>query len=244
MHFLDFFAIVGRDLDILNPISREKPMQLVEICDLKQGTRVLDIGCGKGYLLRRWAERWKVEGTGLELNPVFVCEARRLVEAEGVQNFVTVVEGRALEFHVDAEPYDVVTCIGAPFAIGSFEEAVIWMKRALKPGGVLAIGDNFSNASTPNVPRVPEEEYTPLAEKVTALEAADLTLISMIGASTDDWDRYVGGSWRAAHSWAAANPEHPDRAELLRTVQEGRDLYLRFTRQHTGWAIFVARPNP
>lgn len=243
MHFLDFFAIVERDLDILNPVSHDKLMQLGEICELKPGTRVLDIGCGKGYLLRRWAERWKVEGTGLELNPAFVREARRLAEAEGVQNLVTVVEGRALEFAAETEPYNVVTCIGAPFAIGSFGEAAAWMKRALKPGGVLAIGDTFSSIPVPDALQADAGEYVPLAEKVAALEAADLTLTSLIGASADDWDRYVSGSWRAAHSWATANPEHPDRAELLRMVREGRDLYLRVTRHYTGWAIFVARPS-
>lgn len=218
VHFLDFFAIVERDLDILNPISHEKLMQLGEICELKPGARVLDIGCGKGYRLRRWAERWKVEGTGLEPNPVFVREARRLADAEGVKHLFTVVEGRALKFRADAEPHDVVTCIGAPFAIGSFEEAVVWMKHTFKPGGVLAVGDTFSNTPALSAPQATDEGYTPLAEKVAALEAADLTLISMIGGSADDWGRYVSGSWRAAHSWAAANPEHPDRAELLRTV--------------------------
>ncbi len=243
MHFLDFFAIVERDLDILNPVSHDKLMQLGEYCELKRDARVLDIGCGKGYLLRRWAERWETEGTGLELNPAFVREARRLAEAEGVQDRVAVVEGWALEFGSEVEPYDVVTCIGAPFAIGSFGEAVAWMKRALKPSGVLAIGDTFSNEVVPDALQADAGEYVPLTEKVAALEAADLTLTGIVGASTDDWDRYVSGSWRAAHSWAAANPEHPGRAELLRTVQEGRELYLRFTRRYTGWAIFVARPS-
>ena len=43
-------------------------------------------------------------------------------------------------FAADPGGYDVVTCIGAPFAIGSFEEALMWMLERLKPGGVLAVG--------------------------------------------------------------------------------------------------------
>ena len=63
----------------------------------------------------------------------------------------------------------------------------------------------------------------------------------MIAASEDDWDRYASGSWPAAHSWVAANPDDPDRAEILSLTDEYRRRHLRFTRRHLGWAMFVAR---
>ena len=63
----------------------------------------------------------------------------------------------------------------------------------------------------------------------------------MIAASEDDWDRYASSSWRAARSWAAANPEDPDRAEILGLTDGYCERHLRFTRPHLGWAMFVAR---
>jgi hypothetical protein len=42
---------------ILNLFTEEKPMVLGEICRLRGGQRQLDLACGKGELLCRWAER-------------------------------------------------------------------------------------------------------------------------------------------------------------------------------------------
>src|SRR5215217_4626289 len=75
----------------------------------------------------------------------------------------------------------------------------------------------------------------------TALEGHGLALDGLIAASEDDWDRYASASWRAARSWAAANPEDPDRAEILSMTDGFRRRHLRFTRPHLGWAILVAR---
>ncbi len=245
MHFTKFFSVVERDLEILNPTSHEKLMLLADYCGVRDGDRVLDVGSGKGYMLREWAKRWKIEGTGLEINPSFVAQARSRASADGVDKAVTFVEGDAKDFSADPEGYDAVACIGAPFAIGSFEEAVGWMLGALKPSGVLAIGDVFLQA--PLAKEVAEREgvsagdYHTLEEIADVFEAHGLALDGLIAASPDDWDRYASGSWRAAHAWAAANPDDPDRAEILRLIDGYRKEHLRFTRHHLGWAIFVAR---
>lgn len=247
MHFLDFFSIIERDLDILNPISHEKLMRLGEACNLREGATVLDIGSGKSYLLRQWAKNWKIKGTGLELNPTFIAEAQKKAVADGVADRVDFVEGSARDFPLNPEGYDAVTCIGAPFAIGSFEEAVTWMLRRLKPDGVLAIGDEFLPAPLPAEliarENIESGQYRTLSETVEILEAQNLNLVSLIAGSQDDWDCYASGSWRTAHAWAKENPEHPDRDEVLSTVATAQADYLRYGRQYISWGIFVACPK-
>ena len=76
MHFTKFFSVVERDPEILNPTSHDKLMLLADYCDIRDGARVLDVGSGKGYMLRQWARRFGIEGTGLEINPSFVAQAR------------------------------------------------------------------------------------------------------------------------------------------------------------------------
>ena len=83
MHSFKFFSVVEGDLEILNPASHEKLMLLADYCGVRDGDRVLDVGSGKGYMLREWAKRWEIEGTGLEINPYSVAQARVRVERGG-----------------------------------------------------------------------------------------------------------------------------------------------------------------
>ena len=61
MHSTKFSSVVERDLEILNPTSYEKLMLLADYCSISKGDRVLDVGSGKGYMLRRWAECFGIQ---------------------------------------------------------------------------------------------------------------------------------------------------------------------------------------
>lgn len=50
-----FFDILETHHTFQNPTSAAKLDELIGYCDLQDGQRVLDIGCGKGWLLRRMA---------------------------------------------------------------------------------------------------------------------------------------------------------------------------------------------
>lgn len=246
MHFAEYWSIVERNHTIQNPSSPEKIRLLADYCRVRDGLRVLDVGSGKGYLLRTWAKEWRIEGTGLEINPWFVAEARARTEEGGVADRVTFIEGPALDFTPEPGAYDIVLCIGASFALEDFSHAVPWMLGALKPDGVLATGEPFLN-QRPLPPEVaalvpPELAAFPdLAGTVTAFEGFGLELNGFIASSLDDWDRYESPHWPAAREWARANPDHPEREDLLRQVLEGRAAYFRWERQYLGWGIFVGR---
>lgn len=242
MHFTDYWAIVERDHPIQNPSSPAKLERLAQYCGVRDGFSVLDIGCGKGGLLNRWAERWAIDGTGLEINPHFVAAARTDAEASGTGDRIRWIEGSAREFKPQPASYDIVTCIGASFALGSFKEAVTWMRRAVKPGGVLAIGEIFAN-ETPFPAAARDQQPLDLAATVAALQAHDLDLIGLIAASHDDWDHYVSQQWRTADAWARSNPEHPHRADVLHAITDAQRAYWAWQRRFLGWAIFVARPT-
>jgi len=74
MHFTKFFSIVEGELEILNPTSHEKLMLLADYCAISDGDRVLDVGSGKGYMLRQWAKHF---GTNHHRQP---CRAEVLFQ--------------------------------------------------------------------------------------------------------------------------------------------------------------------
>jgi len=246
MHFIEYWSIVERNHVIQNPSSPEKIRLLADYCGMRDGLRVLDVGSGKGYLLRTWAQEWQIEGTGLGINPAFVAEARARADEAGVAGRVTFIEGPALDFAPEPGAYDVVLCIGASFALQDFSHAVPWMLAALKPDGVLAIGEPYLH-QRPLPPEAaamvpPELAGLPdLAGTVAAFEGFGLELQGFIASSLDDWDRYESPHWPTAREWARANPDHPEREEFLRQVREARAAYFAWERPHLGWGIFVGR---
>lgn len=96
------------------------------------------------------------------------------------------------------------------------------MRERLKPGGVLALGDEFLPQPLPaelmEQENIESGHYRTLPETQAVLEAEGLEIVGFIGGSRDDWDRYASGSWQAAHAWAVENPEHPDRDEVMNAV--------------------------
>ncbi|MBI3944983.1 MAG: class I SAM-dependent methyltransferase [Armatimonadetes bacterium] len=246
MHFTEYWAIVERDHAFQNPTTPEKLMRLADYCQVRDGARVLDVGSGKGWLLRHWAKEWRIQGTGLEINPWFVEEARSRAAAEGVAERLTFIEGPALTFEPEPAGCDIVTCIGASFALGTTEEALDWMRRAVKPEGVLALGEVFLHRAPlpPDVLEYAGDDVPTsrdLAETVAAIEARGLELTGFTAASVDDWDGYESLHWRAAREWARENPDHPGRDVVLERVRRGREGYFRWERECLGWGIFVAR---
>ena len=95
MNSSDYWAIAEADIEIQNPVTDRKLRLLDDYCDIRDGLRVLDVGCGKAWVMRQWAERFTVDGTGLETNPKFIEAAKRKPPARGKLQFI---EGPAEKF--------------------------------------------------------------------------------------------------------------------------------------------------
>jgi hypothetical protein len=54
---------------ILDPFTDEKLRLLGEVAGVTEGTRALDLACGKGEMLCRWAEWFGSSGVGVDLGP-------------------------------------------------------------------------------------------------------------------------------------------------------------------------------
>jgi ubiquinone/menaquinone biosynthesis C-methylase UbiE len=237
----EFFATIERYHTFQNPTSEEKLDLAIDYCAIRDGMQILDVGCGKGWLLRRLAKRFDVRITGLEINPIFAAEARRLAASAGLSDRIQIVEGPALEFRPEPGSFDVVTCIGASFALGGFEPALDWMLRSAHPGGTIAIGEVFAKLlSLPDdLPSNRGYEARSLWTTVEKMRARGLMPRGIVESSIDDWNRYHSLHWQASLDFALANPDRPEAERLLDSKGQWCDL--EFDGRVIGWAIFVAR---
>lgn len=233
---LHYWAIAESDIEIQNPITDRKLRLLDDYCDIRDGLSVLDIGCGKAWLLRQWAERHAIEGVGVDVNPRFIEVARRRPPARGRLTF----HSRSMQnFEVAPESYDIVMCLGASFAIGDAPAALDWMERATKPGGTMVFGD----LTTRQQPAVPRGEILPLEAlaMMGVVERHGAEVSATISASEADFERYASHHRHATLRWARANPTHPAHAEVLEKSRADWLHYQKTVRHLLGWTIFVGR---
>jgi len=102
------------------------------------GIRVLDVGCGDGVLAAAFARRG-AQVTGIDASPEMIAAARSRAERHAKSMTFEIGQAEALPF--EDNTFDVVVSITVLCFIEDAAIALREMKRILKPGGRLVIGE-------------------------------------------------------------------------------------------------------
>ena len=233
-----YWDVAERDIEIQNPITDRKLRLLDDYCDIRDGLKILDVGCGKAWVMRQWAERFDIEGIGLELNRRFIDFARRAAAAKRIGHKLDFVHGRALDYKPEPQGFDIVMCLGATFALGGFVEALEWMARAAKPGAAIVVGDiTLKHHPVLRTGPLPHDTI----ESIGVIERHGAEVSATISASEADFERYASHHRHSTLVWARQNPDHPEMTEVLKKSREDWMHFQKTIRPQLGWTIFVAR---
>ncbi len=232
----NYWTIAEADIEIQNPVTDRKLRLLDDYCDIRDGLKVLDIGCGKAWIMRQWAERYAIDGTGVDVNPDFLRVARQTPPSRGNLSFI---QRPIAEVAQPKAAYDVVMCLGATLALGGFVETIDWMAAAAKPGAAIVVGD----ITLKRRPPVPTGEVLPLdaRELASIMERHGAEVSALISASDADFERYVSHHRHATLRWGREHPNHPDQQAVLEKSRTDWTDYLKRIRPWLGWTIFVGR---
>lgn len=108
----------------------------------------ISICCGHGVIERALAHRGVFQqGTGIDLAPAAIAEARRLTEEEGLSDKLTFRVEDLNQFELPEATTDLVIAIGALHHLDNLEHVIRQIHRTLRPGGVLIaseyVGPNY-----------------------------------------------------------------------------------------------------
>jgi trans-aconitate methyltransferase len=233
----DWSAVAHAGLDVMNPLPPPRLDELLDVLELERGARVVDLGCGKGELLRRIADRYAIEGLGVENSPALLAEARTR-GGSGLK----FVEADLTAFATDA-PFDLASAVGAG-AGGDYRQQLARLASLVRRGGLVLLGEGYWRSE-------PDETYlaalgatvgelADYAGTIRAGEELGLTPLYAVAASVEDFDRY---EWRWAlngERYAAANPDEPGIEEFLAWVRNGRRRYVELGGRATlGFGLFL-----
>lgn len=246
---LRFHEIGEKNHRILNPFSEENLMHLGEICCLKPGMRQLDLACGKGEMLCRWADQFGIHGTGVDLSQVFITAARKRAEELDVAFQVEFINQDADSFVAIPDSYDIVSCIGANWIGGGTRGTLeLIRQKGLKqsPNSLILMGEIFwkeepSNAALAGMGVQRGEWAVGLEGILEIFEDSGTHLVEMVLATNTDWDRYESKHWWTVERWMRENPDDPEFDELVAFSTKSRLDYFRYERPLCDWGVFVLR---
>jgi ubiquinone/menaquinone biosynthesis C-methylase UbiE len=128
---------------------------IVDRLNLHPGEKILEIGPGPGRLLIPAAKRILPggEAVGVDIQQKMLDRLKRRADQEGVTN-LRLIHGNATEPHVAESSFDLVFLCTVLGEIPNQPVALAQCFRALKPGGVLSITEQFGDPHYQSRPRV------------------------------------------------------------------------------------------
>ena len=221
--------------------AQEAKLELVgKKLRLRDGERVLDVGCGWGSFVIHAAGRHGVAAVGITLSEHQAQLARERAREAGVAERV---EFRVADYReVSDGPFDAIASIGMVEHVGE-EQIDTYAKRLwrlLRPGGRLLNHGiaKLKDFDTPDEGAFserfvfPDGVPLPLSRVLQALERVEFTTTHVEGLQ-DDYAKTIG-------DWIDSFDGHWDDAVRLAGIERARvwRLYLRAAKQgfETGWA--------
>jgi cyclopropane-fatty-acyl-phospholipid synthase len=225
-------AIFSRGAETLEEAQFAKRDLVCTKLALKEGDRVLDVGCGWGAFAIHAATEYGAHVTGITLSEPQARLARERAAAAGVADKIDI---RVMDYReIAGERFDAIASIGMVEHVGSVNIDTYAAKLAslLKPGGRLL---NHGIARL----RVGEAEAGPFSERYVFPDAAPLHLsriqlaLERAGFHTDHVEDFPQDYARTLLEWQKRFESNIDRARELGGDERVRvwRIYLRVSRQ-------------
>ena len=138
--FFDFAAYVGLTKHLGNVTATD---ELLELCHVREGKYVLDVGCGAGVTPCYIARRHGCRVVGVDINEGMIERSRERANRENVTDKVTFRVADAQELPFDDDLFDVVITESVTAFPEDKQKAVNEYVRVTKPGGYVGLNESI-----------------------------------------------------------------------------------------------------
>jgi Methylase involved in ubiquinone/menaquinone biosynthesis len=109
--------------------------RMLELCNVKDGDNVLDVGCGNGKLIYEISRMAQIKAYGIDISPNMIKECKK--QYQNIEFAVT--SGERLPF--DDDSFDILTICCVLHHLHDPQKFFAEAKRVLVKGGILLVGE-------------------------------------------------------------------------------------------------------
>lgn len=238
-----FSMIAHGDLEVWNPVDLQTQLSVVSEAGLGPGSTVLDVGCGRGELLRRIREQYHCDCLGIDLESQVIDLAETHVQAPDLGGTLNL---RAEGFSADRfvpRSFDLVVCMGSTHAVGTYQETLEVLGGLAKPGGCLLLGEGFWE-SEPALDylqflSISRDDLLDHPGNIRAGEQAGFQIIAEHRSTREQWDHYETTYARNVDRYLELNPQDPEAPLMKSRIDNWRDAYQKWGRGTLGFGIYL-----
>lgn len=225
------------------PIGPSRMEAIFDLLSLPGGARALDLGCGRGEILVRLAERFDAELVGIDRSKAAIelAEAQLHARAPAAKTQMSVLD--IADFKPE-ESFDFVSWVGGPYVGEGFASTLAALVSWTRPGGYVLIGHGFWDEEPPQAyldgTGIDKSEFGAHCDTMTSAREAGLTLLYSSVSSRDEWDEFEGRilfNWEE-HCRAGASAEEQ---RTLERKRQWNDQQQRWGRKAMGFGLYLLR---
>ncbi|MAT40003.1 MAG: hypothetical protein CL946_10415 [Ectothiorhodospiraceae bacterium] len=241
----EYYSIAYAEHTIMNPLTLPTVREIGRRCGLKAGSRIVDIGSGKGYVCHEYAKEFEAHSVQIDKSPQWIAEATRLFADAGLLDYTELIEDDVKNIDLKPAEFDLAICLGNTPIFGGFERTVTRLLNTLRPGGHLLIGE----AIVPEeVPAAYNEYLDELEWRIhtgrelfTIVEENEAEIVYFRRSTDQEWDDYLSLQWHSLLNFLRDNPDHPHYEEILDWLKDEQEQHLRFGIHYLDWGVFLIR---
>lgn len=211
------YEALDRDLDPRGPEI------LLEVAGqyLREGSRILDVGCRDAAHLIRLVQTHAAEGVGFDPIEWHIERAKVAVREAGLEHRIEIAKGIIEEIKQPEESFDVVWCRDMLALVEELQRGLAEVARVLKPAGRVLIYTSF--ATDLLEPREAAMINRPLGNVPTNLNEGYMEAAFGAAGLLIDRKDVIGTEWRE-YEEERARPASRDLLRLARLRRRRREI--------------------
>lgn len=216
---------------LISMVPVEEILRLGYELGLNESSKVLDLCCGYGTVLKVWNEAFEISGVGVDICKDFIHTGKKRLKESGI-NRIKLIHKDVTKYK-DNVKYDIVICSET---IDSIENTFQLGEKFLKKGGTLFYQKVFSTASA-----VPKEldkfdgGVYPLTKLNKIFNDLGYYITHFATGTENDWNRYYTWSVRRDIDKLRKDPNNQEQREW---INYWNDMHFRYRMPFENQALF------